>query len=271
MKLGIAYTFSHRSPEEWVDKILTSGCQAAVLPDDVKDERTAYAYGSAALKAGIMLAEVHAWSHLMSPDRKTRERSIEFTKRQLRLAEAASARCCVNVAGGYGPEWDSYVRANFSEQYFERLVETIQTILDDVSPVTTNFALECMPWMPPYSAESYLSLISAVNRTHFAAHVDIVNLITSPYLYLNNAVFSAGVFQTLGSRIISCHIKDVIMEHTYPVSLKEVPCGTGGLDLSAYIQAAETVDKDMPMIIEHLTDQNAYIRAIDFVKREFMV
>ncbi len=267
MRLGTAYTPEHSSCEEWAHKIIEFGCQAAVLPDSVCSEAEAIKYGAAAKSASIVIAEVGAWSHLMSPDRSIREKSIELNKRKLALAEAANARCCVNVAGGNGPEWDSFVKSNYSREYHDRLVETVREIVDAVKPENTCFVLECMPWMPPYSAENYLELINDVDRKGFAAHIDIVNLITNPFDYFFNDELSDRVFSCLGSRVKSCHIKDISMEHAYTVSLREVACGTGSLDIGAYIRAARRVDKDMPMIIEHIFNERDYRRAVEHVQK----
>lgn len=44
--------------------------------------------------------------------------------------------------------------------------------------------------------------------------------------------------------------------------LEEVPVGLGGLDIAHYIERAEALSPDTPMIIEHLTGDAAYREAV---------
>ena len=49
--------------------------------------------------------------------------------------------------------------------------------------------------------------------------------------------------------------------------LAEAPCGEGGFDIRTYIEEAEKVNPDMPMIIEHLRSEEAYLKAIAYIKQ----
>ena len=58
-----------------------------------------------------------------------------------------------------------------------------------------------MPWVYPYSTETYLELIEAIDRPQFAVHFDPVNMITSPYLYYHNGRFLRDFIRKLGPYI----------------------------------------------------------------------
>jgi len=74
-------------------------------------------------------------------------------------------------------------------------------IIDTVKPTRTFYALETMPWMYPDSADSYLRLLHAIDRSRFAVHLDVVNLVASPRLFYRNAALIRECVATLGSYI----------------------------------------------------------------------
>ncbi|MCM8756987.1 MAG: hypothetical protein NC823_00715 [Candidatus Omnitrophica bacterium] len=64
-----------------------------------------------------------------------------------------------------------------SQRDFDLIVEVVRQIIDAVKPVRSYYTLETMPWMYPDSAESYQSLLQAVDRKAFAVHFNPVNLL----------------------------------------------------------------------------------------------
>ena len=142
----------------------------------------------------------------------------------------------------------------------------LQDILDTVKPVKTRYTLETMPHALPDSPESYLDFIKAVNRPGLGVHMDIVNMLVSPRVYYNNRKLIKDTFDLLGPQILSCHVKDAILDHSLTVSIRETECGKGGVDLKYYIEQAEKYNPEMPMIIEHLPELNQYLDAIKYVK-----
>jgi hypothetical protein len=62
-----------------------------------------------------------------------------------------------------------------------------------------------MPWAYPDSPDSYLRLLKAIDRKHFAAHLDPVNLVCSPQRYFASGQLIRECFEKLGPYIRSCH------------------------------------------------------------------
>src|SRR2546429_235710 len=85
-------------------------------PEPLVDE-----YAAAAAEAGIVIAEVGAWSNPISRDRDERARSLERCRRSLALAERVGARCCVNVTGSVGAEWCGPDPGNRTAETLERI------------------------------------------------------------------------------------------------------------------------------------------------------
>ncbi len=268
MLLGISSSLEHKSPEDWAAKHVALGLKSINFPVDyLAGERTYMAYKEAAEKAGLVIAEVGVWRNTLAADPEERRKWIDYAVGQLRMADKIGARCCVNVVGTpYGPRWDGGYRDNFSDELWKMAVEMIQRIIDTAQPQHTVFSIESMPWMIPSSPDEYLRLIEDVDRPQFAAHLDVVNMITSPRRYFYNDEFLEECFAKLKGRICSCHLKDIRLKEEYTFQLEECACGEGSFDLERYARLADEEDPDMPMIIEHLHTDEEYFRSVAYVR-----
>ena len=56
------------------------------------------------------------------------------------------------------------------------------------------------------------ALIRAIDRPMFGVHLDPVNLINCPQRYFDNAELLRECFSVLGSWLISCHGKDILLQ-----------------------------------------------------------
>ena len=267
MRLGIAASFPHSSPEEWAAKHSAAGLGAVVFPlGSDSPAQLVDGYAKAAAAYGLKIAEVGIWRNVFDPDEKKRAENRAYARRQLELAEYVGAACCVNISGAKGEVWDGFYPDNYSDRTYAEIVEYARSLLDDVKPVRTKFTLEPMPHMLPDSPDSYLELIRDVDRPGFGAHIDIVNMIVSPRTFIGSGDLIRETFSKLGPHVTSCHLKDAVLEHGLTVSIKETDCGRGGTDLSAYIAEADKVSRDMPMIIEHLSDLGRYADSVGYIK-----
>lgn len=270
MFLGISSPLEHRSPKEWAAKHKALGLQTVNFPvccDDGED--AIMAYKKAADEAGLTIAEVGVWRNTLAANPDERKRWIDYAIRQLRMADAIGAACCVNVVGTpYGPRWDGGYRDNFSRELWEMAVAMIRQIIDAVRPVHTKFCIESMPWMIPSSPDEYLHLIEDVDRAEFGTHLDVVNMITTPRRYFYNDEFLRECFETLHGTIVSCHLKDILLKPEYTFQLQECACGEGTLNIELYTQLASAETPRMPMIIEHLTTDEEYMASVRYVREE---
>jgi len=268
MYLGISSSLEHRSPEEWAAKHKALGLDTVNFPVCCDDGEDVYmAYKKAADHAGLTIAEVGVWRNTLAADPDERKHWIDYAVRQLRMADAIGADCCVNVVGTpYGPRWDGGYRENFSSELWDMAVSMIQQIIDTAQPTHTKFCIESMPWMIPSSPDEYLRLIEDVDREMFGTHLDVVNMITTPRRYFFNDEFLMECFEKLHGTIVSCHLKDIRLKPEYTFQLQECACGEGTLNLELYAQLATTENPHMPMIIEHLTTDEEYVASVKYVR-----
>ncbi|MCL2664711.1 MAG: sugar phosphate isomerase/epimerase, partial [Defluviitaleaceae bacterium] len=108
-----------KNPDEWAAHVNELGFNAVYFPlgsnapDDEIDS-----YVKTAEKNNFVIAEVGAWSNPMSPDAETAKKALQYCKDQLRLAERVGAKCCVNITGSCGEQWDGPSEINFSKKTF---------------------------------------------------------------------------------------------------------------------------------------------------------
>jgi len=267
MRLGGPLFEDCSNPDLWLAALKRAGYSAAYCPvNNSQSDDVIQDYAKAAKAAGVVIAEVGAWSNPMSPDEETRRAAILNCQNQLALADKVGARCCVNISGSRGEQWDGPHPDNLTDETFDMIVETVRTIIDAVKPTRTFYTLETMPWMYPDSPDSYLRLIKAIDREHSAAHFDPVNLICSPQRYYSTGAIIRECFAKFGQYIQSCHAKDIILSNSLTTHLDEIRPGLGNLDYPVFLKELNKLDPDTPLMAEHLATEEDYDLAINHIR-----
>jgi sugar phosphate isomerase/epimerase len=266
LRLGGPTFEKYEGPEGWIRAVKKLGYRAAYCPVGAgESDEVVAAYATAAKEADIIIAEVGAWSNPISPNEETRKAALRKCREQLALADRIGARCCVNISGSRGEQWDGHHRDNFTEATFEMIVETVRSLLDDVRPTRTHFTLETMPWAYPDSPDSYLRLVKAIDRKRFAVHLDPVNLVCSPQRYYSSGELIRECFQKLGPYIKSCHAKDIILRPALTTHLDEIRPGLGGLDYTTFLKELSKIP-ETPLMLEHLPNAEEYRLAAEYIR-----
>ena len=259
MRLGGPVFGETSNPDNWAEAVKSHGYSAAYCPvNSDSDEATIDAYVEAAKKADIVIAEVGAWSNPISIDDTERQAALEKCKVQLALADRVGANCCVNISGSRGPKWDGPHPDNLTDDTFNLIVESVRSIIDDVKPTRTFYALETMPWAYPEGPDSYLRLLKAIDRKQCAVHLDPVNIINGLERYYHSEDLIRDCFVKLGAHIKSCHAKDIALADTLTLHLDETRPGLGGLDYATYLRELDRLDPDIPLMLEHLPSAEEY-------------
>lgn len=266
LRLGGPIFEKYQDPDGWVKAVKQLGYRAAQCPVKASEKDDVInAYAAAAKKADIVIAEVGAWSNPISPDEKTRTEALAKCREQLSLADRIGARCCVNITGSRGKQWDGPDKANLTQETFDMIVETTRAIIDEVKPTRTYFTLETMPWAYPDSPDSYVKLLKAIERKQFAVHLDPVNLVCSPQRYFSTGELIRECFTKLGPYIKSCHAKDILLHPSLTTHLDEVRAGLGGLDYAVYLKELSKIP-DTPLMLEHLKTPEEYQQAAEHIR-----
>jgi sugar phosphate isomerase/epimerase len=269
VRLGGPLFTKFENPDDWINSLQALGYRASYCPVNISaSEDEIKEYKKAAKKADIIISEVGVWNNPISPNESERESAIDKCIKSLQLADEIGANCCVNVSGSRNEKyWAGPHMNNLSDETFDLVVETTRKIIDTVKPVSTWFTLEAMPWAFPYSPDSYLRLIKAIDRKGFAVHLDPVNMVVSPEIYFNNGKMIKECFTKLGSFIKSCHAKDIILrEDINTPNLDEVRAGLGKLNYDVFLNELSKL-QDVPLMLEHLSTQEEYQSAADYIRK----
>jgi len=268
MRLGGPVFGETNTPDGWVAAVQRHGYRAAFSPvRDMGDPDRIRAYAMAAEEADIVIAEVGAFgNNPISLDEGVREEGIRTCQERLAVADEIGAKCAVNVSGSRSDSWAGHHPDNLTPETFDLIVDSVREIVDAVNPKRAVYALETMPWMYPDSADSYLYLLKAIDRTACGVHFDPVNIINSPERYFRNADLLRDSFSKLGSQIVSCHAKDIILSEKLTVHLDEIAPGQGHLDYRVFLAEMNKLGPDVPIMLEHLKGEDAYRAAATHVR-----
>ena len=268
MRFGGVIFKKWETPEQWAQIALDAGYSAVYFPVDYTAKDSLIdGYVKAAKAADLVISEIGVWNNLLDRDPAKRSDNFERAVHQLELADHVGANCCVNIAGSYSKQWDGPHKDNLTRRAFDEIVQMTQDIIDRAKPKNTFYSLEPMPWMYPDSADSYIALIEAVGRKGFAAHLDPVNVISSPQLYYRSGEVIREWFDKLGPLIRSCHAKDIRLSGKLTVHLDECRPGTGELDYETYLACmAQLQDDNVCLMLEHMTEEEDYILATRHLK-----
>lgn len=270
MRLAGPFAQKFETATEWAEAHRAAGYSAANPRLDLNaSDALVASYVEAARRADLVIAEVGAWSNPISDEPAHAAESLEKCRRSLDLADRLGARCCVNIAGSRNPtKWDGPHPSNFSDETFDRIVQSVRAIVDAVKPRRTVYALETMPWIFPSSPDEYLALLRAIDRPNaVGVHLDPVNMINCPQRAYATGEFLRECFSKLGPYIRSCHAKDIVMRDTLTLHLDECQPGLGVLDYGIYLRELSKLDPDTPLFLEHLPDEEyplaaAHLRAV---------
>jgi sugar phosphate isomerase/epimerase len=229
------------------------GYRAAYAPEVALDDaKQIEAIIKAYATQDVVIAEVGAWVNMLDPNPEKRRKNMAYVTERLALAEALAARCCVDIAGSYNPDiWWGPDPRNLSQEFLDATVENARKLIDAVKPRRTTFSIEMSPWSIPSGPDEYLGLIKAVDRKAFSVHVDICNIVNSPYRMYHNGEVIGECFRKLGRYIVSCHAKDL----------------QGVIDYNAWLRELSHLPVDVPLMLEHLQSAEEYTEGRRYIQR----
>lgn len=174
----------------------------------------------------------------------------------------------MNISGSRSAIWDGPDMRNLTRETYDMVVEDTQRLLDLVNPVRTRYTLEPMPWMYPHDEQDVVNLIRDVNRPGFAAHVDMVNLVNSYDKYIATGAMTDRFFAAAKDYIRSVHVKDTrIVPDRLTLHIGEALPGEGEFDYPALLRNCASLDANLPLMIEHLAEEEQYDRAAANLRR----
>ncbi len=266
IRLGGPIFLRSSDPAELAREHRRVGYSAAYCPETKIEDaaRVERAYAA----ENVAIAEVGAWKNMLDPDAAKRKQNLDYVTGRCALADAVGARCCVDIAGSYNPDyWYGMHPKNLSKEFFDATVENCRRVIDTVKPKRTKFTIEMMPWSLPDGADAYLDLIRAVDRSAFGVHLDVCNVINDPRRFYDSGAVIRDCFRKLGRWIASCHAKDLQWVPEYNVHFLEVVPGRGKVDYRAYLTELSKLPTDAPLMLEHLKAPAEYDEGRAYIQK----
>ncbi len=269
LRLGGPIFLKSDDPAELAQEHLRLGYRAAYAPQvEIKDSGRIKAIIKEFSARDVALAEVGAWRNMLDPDLEKRRQNLAFVQERLAVAEALGARCCVDIAGSFNPNyWCGPHPKNLSDEFIDATVENCRHVIDAVKPTRTKFSIEMMPFNFPTGPDDYLKLIKRVDRQAFGVHLDVCNVMNCPERMYHNGAVIDECFRKLGPKIVSCHAKDLSWEDYVQVSLREVIPGRGQIDYRAYLRGISGLPHDAPLMLEHLKTAEEYDEGRHYIQK----
>jgi len=269
VRLGGPIFLKSEDPRELAREHRRLGYSAAYCPKATLENSALIVEIQKAFAAeNVVIAEVGAWVNMLDPDAEKRRANLKYVTDRTALAEAVGARCCVDIAGSYDPKiWYAPNPRNLSREFLDATVENCRHVIDAVKPTRTKFTIEMMGWNLPDGPDTYLELIRAVDRPAFGVHMDVCNGINSPTRYYRNSEFIAECFRKLGPWIASCHAKDLEWKVELNVHFQEVVPGRGQVDYAAYLRELSKLERDAPLMLEHLKTAEEYEEGKKYIQK----
>jgi sugar phosphate isomerase/epimerase len=265
LRLGGPIFNKSKDPAELAREHRRLGYRAAYCPmADIKDSARIEAIRTAFAAEDVVIAEVGAWVGMLNPSPEKSRSNLQYISERLALADTVGARTCVTVPGSFHPKGTGPDLRNYSTEFFDATVENCRKVIDAVKPTRTKLSIEMLAWSLPDSADSYLRLMTAVDRPGFGVHIDACNVINSTEKYFRNGAIIEDLFRTLGRWVLSCHAKDL---WGYKVHLAETVPGRGGIDYRAYLRSLATYAPDAPLMLEHLDSAEEYEEGREYIKK----
>jgi sugar phosphate isomerase/epimerase len=265
LRLGGPTFIKTKDPAELAREHKRLGYRAAYCPmADLKDTERIESIRKAFAAEDVIIAEVGAWVGMLNPSEEKGQANRKYITERLALAEAVSARTCVTVPGSFHPKGTGPDPRNYSNDFFDATVENCRKIIDAVKPKRAKFSIEMLPWSIPDGADTYLRLLTAVDRPQFAVHIDVCNVMNSTEKYFRNAEMIEDMFKTLGRWVVSCHAKDL---WGYKTHLAETVPGRGGIDYRAYLRSIAAFAPEAPLMLEHLDTAQEYEEGKQYIMK----
>lgn len=262
MRIGMLPVDIHQEdPFELADYCEKHGFRATGYPHRApytsKDTAMLAKYRKAFEEKDIIIGEVGAWRNPFASDPVKAKENIDYIIDRLVMSDEMGARCTAMMVGNLCEGSGKVELDNMGDELYDRCVEMTRYILDMAKPKETKLGFEIFPFNFLDSTDMYIKLLKDIDRPQVTVHLDAINLINSPRLYLNSgSVMRDAVKRLAPFSIASLHFKDLILRPDQPNTvLEERPVGRGGLDLGALLKAVdEFLPEDTPVLMEHFPE-----------------
>lgn len=239
---------------------LMTGFRPETSEEELRHARQVFA------DSGLRIAELGCYVNLIDPNESKRSANIERVKATLRQAEIVGARCVATVSGSLADDMNSPHPDNWSARSWQRLHDALSQILPVAEASGVFMCMEPFILTNLDSPKALRRVIDENPSPALGVLLDPVNLVTRERYFHTGALIDEA-FDLLGDRIRCGHAKDTLwVPLAFTIYLKEVLPGEGVLDYASFLHQLNRLDNGTPLCIEHLSSDDEYARAADYLR-----
>ena len=187
---------------------------------------------------------------LVHPDEPVRREAARTLCAALAVAAQLGAHAVDTGPGSLSPRGPWFPHPyNYTRQAREQLVKSLREGARAAEEHGVLLCAEGHQLVTLRSAEVMREVIDEVGSPWLRVDFDPANWITLETVYESGAAIDA-MLATLGGRVASAHVKDVVVRDRLVVHIDHCAAGTGILDIPALLRGMERLDADAPVIIE---------------------
>ncbi|MCA0453671.1 MAG: sugar phosphate isomerase/epimerase [Chloroflexi bacterium] len=195
------------------------------------------------------------WQNLVTPDETARAESVKTVQAALRLASWLGARGIDTGPGSMNPAGPWFPHPyNWSAEARRQLVKSLKECAAAAEDTDVYLSMEGHQLVTLESAEVTNEVLAEVDSPRVTSDYDSANWITRGEVFDTASAVNRH-FDVLGSRIISCHAKDIWIENRLSVHLQDGCPGQGNMDFHNLFRRMEALSSDFPVIVEGATSE----------------
>ncbi|AZP03852.1 sugar phosphate isomerase/epimerase [Jeotgalibaca ciconiae] len=214
-------------------------------------------------KQDIQITVLSCYINMIHPDLNEREKLIDKFCSYLRVAKAFGASMVATETGCVDEEIH-YTEENFTEEAFEKVVESVKKMVTYAEKLGMTVAIEGGLNHPIYSPKKMRELLDRIQSPNMQVILDVTNFLR-PDTVQNQKEVIDEAFNLFGSEIAAIHLKDFVVENNL---VKPVAIGTGEMDFEYLLKKVsqekpylhlimeETKEPDIPNAIAYLEKIN---------------
>lgn len=221
-------------------------------PGGITPEKAA-AIGSAFAQAGKMIPLIGAYFNPVHSDRAKAERCFRVFADYLAVANAMGCPVVGSETGSFNDDKWTYHPQNRTEEALQTVVSTFSRLCDIAADHNAVVAMEGAAGHVCWNVETLERAQKMMNRKNTRVIFDLYNYLDASNQGDYLSILEKGL-DTFGERILLFHMKDCTF--TSGQNPKQVPLGTGELDLEAIIKRIKAHDPNAVLTLEGTTGEH---------------
>lgn len=160
-------------------------------------------------REGIRVSIFGCYINMGQPVDEKREREIEYFKEHIRFASDLGCKMVASEAGCYSED-KSFTELNYTEEAFERAVDTLKQLVAEAEKFGVIVAIEGV-WSEIFNTPKKVRrVLDTINSNNLQIILDTVNYINGEN-YMEQDQIMRECFELFGDRINAIHLKDFVI------------------------------------------------------------